>query len=300
MSVLTFLIPAKLQIFSLQVSPPLDIACIDLLERLNYLFCSPIGLQRDIAALIDHRPVVHPVDLDQERLAAHLRLEEALATVLGSHRSNAQKYGPPVPISILEHVHVPRPLDLLRRAVVPQGLSAILPGPVHSTSPILCRPAAEDPLLVPGFGAALSREEVVEVPAAKDVRALGDAVRRAPDHDRRRQRSSRRQVDLRDVDAKVLLLGPWRPILEPRRRAEVDFGCGVVPEKLDNRSYFCVNGACQSLGDDLHPDQSRGCQSRSGLTMSLSPRYCPSRCRSREGICVPTVIDISALGSRVL
>lgn len=238
MSILTFLIPAQLQLVSLQVSPPLDVACSDLLQCLDYLFCSSIGLQRDITALVDDGPIVHPVDLDEERLAAHLRLDKALTIVLGSHRPDTQEHGPPVPISILEHVHVPRPLNLLRRAVVPQGLSAIFPRSVHSTTAIRHRPAAEDPLLVPGLGAALGREEVVEVPVAKEVRALGDAVWRASHHDRRRQRSSRRQVDLRDVDAKVLLLGPWRPILEPRRRAKVDFGCGVVPEKLDNRSYF--------------------------------------------------------------
>lgn len=294
---LTFLIPAQFQIISPQFSAPLDVVCLDLLQSLYHL-PPPLGFQRDIAALVDHGPVVNPVDLDQERLPSHLRLEERfffffrtqlilllfrVVIILDPDRPDAQKHGPPLPVSVLKHVDVARPLYFLRRPIIPQRLPAILPGSVDTTTAAtittvvrISSPTAENPLLVSGLGAALGREQVVVVPAAKEVRALGDAVGGPPDHGRRRQRPPGRQVDLGDVDAKVLLGGSRRPVLEARGGAQVDFGGGVVPEELVSCFGYQVNSLLtflfKPLTDDKNGTYWKG-ENKKGIIRGMGKTY---------------------------
>ena len=97
-----------------------------------------------------------------------LRLQPS--PLLIPHGPHPQQDSPPAAVPILEDIGVPRPLDLLVRAIVPQWAPLPLPGPAHAV------PAPEHPLLMTGLRAPLGREEVVPPLALDDVRALREAV----------------------------------------------------------------------------------------------------------------------------
>lgn len=133
-------------------------------------------------------------------LLTQLRFQPLLRPLI-PHRPHPEQDRPPAAPSVLKDVRMAGPLDLLVRAVVPQRPVLAFPRAEHTL------PAAKDPLLVAGLGAALGGEEVVEPIVLDDMRAFRDPVQGLADHGRRRQGPSRREINLAYVDGEVFLFG---------------------------------------------------------------------------------------------